>query len=224
MKEELQKSVAVESYFKLHDYEHRDLFLGLTYIWEALDKIGLYFSKYKNLGKHKGYVSPQAYLVNPEAIYIAEGARIEPSAYVEGPCIIGKNTIVRHGAYIRGNVITGEGCVIGHATEVKNSIFLDRSQAAHFAYVGDSVLGNRVNLGAGTRCANLKLAGDNVTIRLAGEKVSTGRRKLGAIIGDGAQLGCNSVTNPGTLMGRNSGCYPCINIGGLVKENEIVKR
>lgn len=196
----------VSDFFDLSEFAHRDLFSDCTYVWEALQKIPSYF---KGPFQILGDVSPQAYLINPDKISIGEGSVVEPGAYIEGPCIIGKGCTIRHGAYIRGNLITGDHCVIGHTTEVKNAIFLNGAKAAHFAYVGDSILGNNVNLGAGTKLANLRF--DNKTIVIAG--IETGIRKFGAIVGDGAQTGCNSVLNPGTLMEKNSTCRPCSVVG-----------
>jgi bifunctional N-acetylglucosamine-1-phosphate-uridyltransferase/glucosamine-1-phosphate-acetyltransferase GlmU-like protein len=153
-----------------------------------------------------------------EGIRIGKGVAVEAGALVKGPAIIGDGTEVRQGAYLRGNVFAGRNCVLGHTTEVKHSIFLDNAKAGHFAYVGDSIFGRNVNLGAGTKMANLKFVSGTVRIRVDGRAVDTGRRKLGAILGDNVQTGCNSVTNPGTVVGPDSviapnttvmpGCYP----------------
>ncbi len=153
-----------------------------------------------------------------EEVQIGPGAVVEPGALVKGPTLIGANTEVRHGAYIRGKCIIGRGCVVGHTTEMKSSIMLDGAKAGHFAYIGDSILGNSTNLGAGTKLANLKIGGTPVVIKVGDERIDTGLRKFGAIIGDGVEIGCNAVTNPGTLLGKNAmvlpvssvraGCYP----------------
>lgn len=145
-------------------------------------------------------------------IVIGEGTVIETGALIKGPTVIGARCDVRQGAYIRGGCIFGDGCVIGHATEVKDSVFLDGAKAGHFAYVGDSILGNRVNLGAGTKLANLKIIESPVRVRVEGEIHDTGLRKFGAIIGDDSELGCNSVTNPGTLLGKHCLVYPCVSV------------
>lgn len=163
------------------------------------------------------------FLVDPHLISIGEGTVLEPGCYIKGPCIIGKNCTVRHGAYIRGDVITGDSCVIGHETEMKNTLMMNYAHAAHFAYLGDSILGNNVNLGAGVKCANLKLDGSDITISYHGNKIPLRLRKLGAICGDSVQLGCNAVTNPGTLIGKGSKCYPCANFGGFIPPYSIVK-
>ncbi|MEZ4705176.1 MAG: glucose-1-phosphate thymidylyltransferase [Bdellovibrionota bacterium] len=143
-------------------------------------------------------------------VELGEGVVVEPGAYIQGPTILGPYTQVRQGAYIRGGVITGEHCVIGHTSEVKSSIFCNGAKAAHFAYVGDSILGTEVNLGAGTKISNLKITDDEVTLRIEGEKIDSGLRKFGAILGDGCQTGCNSVLNPGSLLGPSCMVYPAI--------------
>lgn len=141
-------------------------------------------------------------------IMIGKGVLIEPGAYINSPTIIGDQTEVRHGAYVRGNCLIGKNCVIGHVTEVKHSIFLDGAKAGHFAYLGDSILGNGVNLGAGTKLANLRFIRGDISIATADGLLETGLRKLGAILGDQVQTGCNSVTSPGTLLGKKSMVIP----------------
>ncbi|SCA63074.1 Uncharacterized protein SCG7109_AH_00340 [Chlamydiales bacterium SCGC AG-110-M15] len=210
------------TYFELSSYLHSALFEDCLYPWEALNKIKAYLGSY-NLGKIEIEIPEGVHLVNPELISIGTGTLIEPTAYIKGPCIIGKNCSIRHGAYIRGNVIAGDHCVIGHASEVKHSIFLNKAQAAHFAYVGDSILGNNTNLGAGTKCANLKLKGDSISVKISNKIIDTGLRKFGAIIGDDVQIGCNCVTNPGTLMGKGSLAYPCLSFGGVITPKQKVK-
>ena len=209
-------------FFDLSAFAHATLFKDALYPWEALAHISRYL-KTTHMGVIDGIVSPQAYLVNPELITIGPGSIVEAGAYIQGPCIIGAHCTVRHGAYIRGNFIAGNRCVIGHDTEVKNSIFLDGVQAAHFAYVGDSILGNDVNLGAGTKCANLKLDHESIVIHYQNQRLHTGLKKLGAILGDRTQIGCNSVTNPGTLMGPGVRCYPCVNVGGCIPAYSCIK-
>ncbi len=141
-------------------------------------------------------------------IDIGQGVLVEGGALIKSPAIIGDCTEVRHGAYLRGYCLTGKSCVVGHTTEVKHSIFLNDAKAGHFAYLGDSILGQDVNLGAGTKFANLKFLGGNVSIRTETGLVDTGRRKFGAILGDKAQTGCNSVTNPGTIIGKGGILMP----------------
>ncbi len=164
------------------------LFEGCLYPWEALGRLPAYL-KSLGLGKIESEIVPGVYLSHPELISIGSGTVIEPGAYLQGPCVIGKNCTIRHGAYIRGDVLMGEGCVIGHGSEVKNSILLNRSCAAHFNYVSDSILGNGTNLGAGVKCANLRLDHQPVHVCIADERINTGLTKLGAIVGDRAQVG-----------------------------------
>lgn len=165
-----------------------------------------------------GEAIPQASLICAGAIFtdiqvqIGKGVTIEPGAMIKGPCIIGDHTEVRQGAYMRGDCLIGKGCVVGHTTEVKHSIFLNGAKAGHFAYIGDSVLGRDVNLGAGTRLANLRFASGNVSFKIGEQSINTGRRKFGAILGDRVQTGCNSVMNPGVLVGMDS----IINPGAIV--------
>ncbi|MFN2353415.1 MAG: hypothetical protein ABR512_02670 [Desulfopila sp.] len=139
-----------------------------------------------------------------DAIEIGRGSLIEPGTMIKSPTIIGDNNEVRQGAYLRGHIITGRGCILGHATEIKHTIFLNDAKAGHFNYLGDSILGNNTNLGAGTKLANLKFMGGNIIVEHQEERHDTGRKKLGAILGDDTRTGCNSVTNPGTLLGK--GC------------------
>ncbi len=139
---------------------------------------------------------------------LGKGVLVESGAFIKSPVILGDYTEVRQGAYLRGYCLVGKRCVVGHVTEVKHSIFLDDAKAGHFAYLGDSILGNQVNLGAGTKLANLRFTGGDVPIRTDQGQVSTGLRKLGAILGDHVQTGCNSVTNPGTLLGKKSMILP----------------
>lgn len=216
------KEFTAAEFFDLSSYPHASLFKEGEPVWNALKAIEEYLSSLK-LGEIKGKVDSRAYLINPQLITIEEGAVVEPGAYICGPCFIGKKTVVRHGAYLRGNVITGTDCVIGHDTEVKNSIFLNGAHAAHFAYVGDSIIGNKVNMGAGTKCANLRFNNGNIKISFDGRQIDTGIRKFGAVLGDGAQTGCNSVTNPGTLMGKHSLCFPCVNVSGVIPARSVVK-
>lgn len=211
-----------DTYFDLNHYKHKKLFADCTYVWEALTQIDDYL-KQQTLGNIEAAIPEGVFLENPHLISISRGTVIEPGAFIRGPCIIGENCSVRHGAYIRGNLIAGNNCVIGHDTEIKNVIMLDHAVAAHFAYLGDSILGNNVNLGAGTKCANLKLDGSEIIVKTQEKKVPTGLRKFGAIIGDGARTGCNSVTNPGTFLGKNSCFHPCVNFGGIIPANHQVK-
>lgn len=158
-------------------------------------------------------------------VYIAKGAVVEPTAFIQGPCYIGPGSEVRHGAYIRGNVYVGTDCVVGHTTEVKGSVFFDGAKAGHFAYVGDSILGRDVNLGAGTKLANLALNRKEIRIRHphTGHMIGTGLTKFGAIIGDQGQTGCNAVLSPGTLMMPGTAVLPCVHYRGTLVTGSIRK-
>lgn len=157
-----------------------------------------------------------------DEIYIGKGTVIEPGALIKGPTIIGDNTEIRQGAYIRGNVIVGNKCVVGHTTEMKSAVMLGESKAGHFAYIGDSILG-KVNLGAGTKLANLKIIESKIVLTINGRKYETGLRKFGAIFADGVETGCNSVTTPGSLLGRNVLLYPNATGRGYYPPDTIIK-
>jgi acetyltransferase-like isoleucine patch superfamily enzyme len=168
-------------------------------------------------------IMPGAYLFDDEII-IGPRTVVEPGALIKGPTVLGADTEVRQGAYIRGTCLIGSGCVVGHSTEMKNSIMLDGAKAGHFAYIGDSILGRDVNLGAGTKLANLKMIPGMVTVAVKGRRYDTGRRKLGAILGDRTETGCNSVTAPGTMMGPGSIVYAGVSVpGGYYPENSRVR-
>lgn len=202
-------------FFSLERYEHKALFVEGIPVWAALHNIAKYL-KEKNPCKIEITVPQGVILERPELISIGKGTIIEPGAYLQGPCIIGRNCVIRHGAYIRESTICGNHCVIGHGTETKNSILLNYAHATHFTYVGDSILGNWVNLGAGVKCANLRIDRKEVRVLVDGIKVKTGLKKLGAIIGDRAQIGCNTVLNPGTLFGKESIAFPLLNLSGFI--------
>ncbi|MDD3818734.1 MAG: glucose-1-phosphate thymidylyltransferase [Actinomycetota bacterium] len=155
-------------------------------------------------------------------IQIGKGTIIEPGALIKGPAIIGDNTELRQGAYLRGNTLVGDNCVVGHATELKSCIMLGGSKAGHFAYIGDSILG-KVNLGAGTKLANLKMVESSITVNINGKKYETGLRKFGAVLGDGVETGCNSVTSPGTLLGKDVLLYPNATARGYYPPGIIIK-
>jgi NDP-sugar pyrophosphorylase family protein len=213
---------SVEKFFDLSSFEHRAVFDGCSTVWQVLEHLKEYLFK-QSLGAIQAACPEGVVLEHPELISIGEGTVVESGAYIRGPCIIGRNCEIRHGAYIRGNVLVGDKCVVGHTTELKHSILLNHAKAAHFAFVGDSVLGNDVNLGAGVKCANLRLDGASIVIRCGKERTPTGLRKFGAIIGDGCQIGCNVVTNPGTLVGKNVRCCPTVNIGGVIASDSHVR-
>jgi NDP-sugar pyrophosphorylase family protein len=230
--------------FDLSRFAHKEIFDGCEFAWNVLSNIERYIEDQFSSVLKPGInieVSPGAFIKGD--VYIGQGTVVEPGALIYGPTIIGENCEIRQGAYIRGNVILGNKVIVGHASEVKNAIFLDSAHAPHFAYVGDSILGNQVNLGAGTRLANVPLfsAKDPVTlkrptirIRLEGKEIDTGLSKLGAILGDEVQIGCNTVTNPGCIVGPRtliyaltslkSGYYPADSIIKLRQQTESVAR
>ena len=188
--------VLAASFFSPEDFLYPEIVSQAEFVWSILTLLE------KKLSSHTfsgilGHLESGVYLKNAETIEIQEGAYVESGAYICGPCIIGPYTQVRHGAYIRGGVITGAHSVVGHCSEIKNSYLGHHVKAAHFAYVGDSVLGARVNLGAGVRCANFRLDGKTVFFRYSGERYDTQRKKLGAFLGRVVSVGCNTVLNPG---------------------------
>ncbi len=213
--------LAPQNLFDLTNFPFAELFKDCQYPWEALDKLEPFlknFPKYEILTE----IPQGAHIVNRESIFIGKGTVIEPGAYIRGPCVIGENCTVRHGAYIRGSFVCGNNCTIGHDTEIKTAIFLNNTNAAHFAYVGDSVLGNGVNLGAGTKCANLRFDHKLIEVRGEGVCIPSKRKKFGAMLGDNTQTGCNSVLLPGTCTGKGVMVNACVAIGGYIPENHIV--
>lgn len=192
-----------------------DGFCRLEYIWDILRRMQSGFTKSFVKPQILGTIEKSAFIRNEEEIYLGKGAVIEDGAMVCGPAIIAENAEIRHGAIVRGNVIIGSGAVIGHATEVVRSVFLPGAKAPHFNYVGDSILGSGVNLGAGTKLSNLKNDKTGVKAKWGGKVIDTGLRKFGAILGDNCMLGCNSVANPGTIMEPNCMVFPCASIHGF---------
>lgn len=203
-------------FFDLSDPETAVFFDGCHFVWEALSQIGAQVARLVGDSQRiEGEVMPGAHL-SGRPLVIEAGARIEPGAYVHGPAYIGAGALVRHGAFVRENVILLAGSVLGHASEAKNSLFLPGARAPHFNYVGDSILGHRVNLGAGTKLSNLGILSEkdartgkrpSIQIVVDGQMFDTGLTKLGAILGDDVQTGCNSTLNPGCLVGRNTLVY-----------------
>ena len=168
-------------------------------------------------------VLPKEYVEISDGVYAHKSAKISPSAQIEPITIIGANTQVRHGAFIRGNALVGDNCVVGNSTEIKNSILFDGVQAPHFNYIGDSILGYRAHTGAGVILSNLKSDKTSVSINCNGEKFYTGLKKLGSVLGDNTEVGCNSVLNPGTVTGKGVRIYPLSCVRGIVAANSIYK-
>ena len=194
-----------------------DIFTDIDFPWEVLPKIKDFIT---GLGES---LSPDDYDKKGDNVWIAKSAAIAPTATINGPCIIGKDTEVRPGAFIRGNAIVGEKCVVGNSTELKNVILFNNVQVPHYNYVGDSILGYKSHMGAGSITSNVKSDKSLVVIRNGEERIETGRKKIGAILGDYVEVGCNSVLNPGTIIGRNSNVYPVSCVRGVVPENRIWK-
>lgn len=212
---------APEEFFDLDGFAHRAVFDGCTRVWDVLARIARYL-RANVRPVVEGEVEEGAHLRGE--VQIGPGTIVRSGAYVCGPAIIGANCELRPGAYIRGDVLVGDNCILGNSTEIKNALLLDGAMAPHYNYCGDSVLGNGVNLGAGTKLSNFKIAADK-TIRLqVGDRaVDTGLIKFGAILGDGVHTGCNAVLNPGTVLGRNVLVYACAAVRGYVPANTIVK-
>lgn len=196
-------------FFDLKDFAHKSLFSDEKPVWQALKNLKSYFDAF-NLGRVCCRIPTGVTLIRPDQIFIGEKTRVEPGVCIQGPCIIGNQCEIRHGAYIRPYSIIGDQCTVGHVVEVKHSILLNNASAAHFNYVGDSILGNRVNLGAGVVCANLRLDRKEVSVCVGHEKIKTGLRKLGTIIGDDSQIGCNTVINPGILLKKKTLSRACV--------------
>jgi len=226
-----------ENFFDLEGFEFKAVFDGCEYVWDALKNVGRFALEYitsiDGNSQIRGTVMEGAYIEDRDTVVIGEGTFVEPGAYIIGPAIIGRNCQIRNGAYIRGDVIVGNNCIVGHASELKNCIMLDTAQCPHFAYVGDSILGRKVNLGAGTKLSNVPVlsfrdeeTGKRPTIKITinGKQYDTGLPKFGAVIGDGCQTGCNTVTNPGCLIGPNTLIYPNVSLKkGYYPGNRIIK-
>ncbi|MDR2539913.1 MAG: LpxA family transferase [Chlamydiales bacterium] len=210
------------SLFCLDSCKHRELFNDLKYPWEALEQLSAYLLKQK-LGKIEIDIVSGVLLVDSDKISIGSGTIIEPGAYIQGPCVIGRGCQIRQGAYIRGNVLIADQCVIGHGSEIKRSIFFNKAAAPHFNYVGDSILGGNVNLGAGVKCANYRLDHQCISVYWGSQKIKTRLQKLGVCIGDNSQIGCNTVINPGTCIGKDVICYPNMTLQGYIPKKSLVK-
>ncbi len=211
----MNKAVKTVELFNCKVSYLKELFQKSEYPWEMLPEI-------KNCIKRLIENGIEGFTEISDGVLVGENVKIHPSAVIEAPAVIGANTEIRPGAFLRGNVITGEGCVIGNSSELKNCILLDKVQVPHYNYVGDSVLGNKAHMGAGSICSNLKSDGKPVVIH-SSENIETGLRKIGGILGDGADVGCGSVINPGTVIGKNSRIYPLTAVRGVIPENVIVK-
>ena len=212
---ELSRKVKTDELFDCRTEYLKPLFSSSEYPWEMLSKIREYIISLISEGI-------EGYTLVADGVLVGENVKIHPTATIEPPAIIGSGTELRPGAFIRGNVITGKNCVVGNSCELKNCILLDGVQVPHYNYVGDSVLGNKAHMGAGSICSNLKSDGKPVVIHGDKEYV-TGLRKIGGILADGADIGCGCVLNPGTVIGRGTSVYPLTSVRGVVEEFSIVK-
>lgn len=204
----------------LAQFAFPQLFDGCEFAWDALKKLPAFVVKELKPGR-LCTVAGTAYI--GEQVFIGKGTEIEHGAVIKGPAIIGANCQVRSSCYIRENVIVGDGCVLGNASEFKNCVLFNGAQVPHFSYVGDSILGYKAHLGAGVILSNVKSVKGNVAVLRHGKRLDTGLRKFGAVIGDGVDIGCNCVLNPGSIIGRNSILYPNISWRGICPPDSIIK-
>ncbi len=200
----------------LFDMEHTiavNLFHNCDHAWDALSYIGIFIEEYEKKLSLTEFYSPY------DRVYISKSAKVADSAHITGPCIISHGAEVRHSAYIRGNVIIGQNSVVGNSTELKNCVLFDRVEVPHYNYIGDSILGYHAHLGAGAVTSNVKSDKTNITIN----SIDTGRRKLGALIGDYVEIGCGAVLNPGCIIGRRTTVYPQSSVRGIIPSDRIYK-
>lgn len=209
--------VKTNELFDLEKTLARDFLSQFEYPWEALPHIKEFILQ---LGET---LSKEEYDHPAETVWISKKAEVAPSAHIEGPAVIGPETQIRHCVFIRGSVLIGAGCVVGNSTEMKNSIIFDKVQIPHFNYVGDSILGYRAHMGAGAVTSNVKSDRTFVTVRTDGEQIVSNMKKLGAILGDYAEIGCNTVLNPGTIIGKHTNVYPCSCVRGVIPRDSIYK-
>ena len=211
------EEMTVAKMYNFNETIAKDIFEGVTYPWEVLPKISDFIVK---LGET---LPADEYDKVGENVWIAKSAKVFESAYIHGPAIIGKDAEVRHCAFIRGNAIVGEGAVVGNSTELKNVILFNKVQVPHYNYVGDSVLGYKAHMGAGSITSNVKSDKTLVVVRDGKEEIATGRKKFGAMLGNNVEVGCNSVLNPGTVICPESNVYPLSAVRGVVPAHSIYK-
>lgn len=211
------KELSVLAFFNLEQTIAKDLFENIVYPFEAIPSIGTFLLE---LGKQ---LSPLLYDRPAENVWIAKSATVAATVCIEGPAIICGDASIRHCAYLRPNVIVGEGAVVGNSTELKNVILFNKVQVPHYNYIGDSILGYQAHFGAGSLTSNVKSDKSLVTVYMDGTKIETGLKKFGAIVGDEVEIGCNTVLNPGTMIGKKSNIYPLSMVRGYVPEQSIYK-
>ena len=209
--------LTIQNLYNLEETIAKEVFEGLTYPWEVLPKIGAFIVK---LGET---LPADRYEKRGENVWIARSAKIYPTAYIGGPAIIDEEAEVRHCAFIRGNAIVGKGAVVGNSTELKNVILFNKVQVPHYNYVGDSVLGYKAHMGAGSITSNVKSDKTLVVVKSAEGSIETGLKKFGAMLGDNVEVGCNSVLNPGSVIGRETNIYPLSRVRGYVPAKSIFK-
>lgn len=212
------EALKIKNLYDINETIAKALFTEADYPWEVLPKIGSFIIE---LGQT---LPADEYDKVGENIWIAKDAKIFDSAYIAGPAIIGHNAEVRHCAFIRGNAIVGEGAVVGNSTELKNVVLFNKVQVPHYNYVGDSVLGYKAHMGAGSITSNVKSDKTLVDVVVSGERIHTGLKKFGAMLGDNVEIGCNTVMNPGTVIGRRSNVYPTSMVRGFIPEKSIYKK
>ena len=213
----MMKDFTISNMLDLNETIAAELFEGKTYPWEVLPEIGDFIIK---LGKT---LDPSEYEEKGENVWIARSATVAPTASITGPAIIGRDAEVRHCAFIRGKAIVGEGAVVGNSTELKNAVLFNKVQVPHYNYVGDSILGYKAHMGAGSITSNVKSDKKLITIKGPDGNIDTGIKKIGAFLGDNVEIGCGSVLNPGTIIGRNSNIYPLSSVRGCIKSGSIYK-
>ena len=211
------KEMTVKEMYTLEETIAKDLFEGVTYPWEVLPKISSFILE---LGAS---LPEEEYEKRGENMWVARSAKVAPTAFIGGPAIIGKDAEVRHCAFIRGNAIVGEGAVVGNSTELKNVVLFNKVQVPHYNYVGDSILGYKSHMGAGSITSNVKSDKKLVVVKTPEGNIETGMKKFGAMLGDHVEVGCNSVLNPGTVIGRHTNVYPLSSVRGCIKSGSIYK-
>lgn len=211
------ENTKISNLYDLNETIAKDLLEGLTYPWEALAKISDFI---KNLGPT---LDPEKFEQRGENIWVAKSAKVAPTAFLNGPLIIDEEAEIRHCAFVRGSAIVGKGAVVGNSTELKNVIIFNSVQVPHYNYVGDSILGYKSHMGAGSITSNVKSDKTLVVVKDGKEEIKTGLKKFGAMLGDYVEVGCNSVLNPGTVIGRHSNVYPLSSVRGVLPGNSIYK-
>lgn len=207
----------IKNLYNLEETIAKPLLEGLTYPWEALPKISDFIIELGNK------LDPEIYELKGKDIWIAKSANVFLTAYIKGPAIIGENAEIRHCAFIRGNAIIGNNAVVGNSTELKNVILFNKVQVPHYNYVGDSILGYKSHMGAGSITSNVKSDKKLVIVKNGKEQIETGLKKFGAMVGDNVEVGCGSILNPGSVIGKNTNIYPLSSVRGVVPENSIYK-